>query len=313
MTDQFDGCDVTTFNAPVLRDAHTSAYIQSVLIETATELKRLELLIAERHSISGEITDIRKSIIERLRSGTLVEDELVAEWNFTYSCYLDFLEADMSTAPSLAHAPLSLGVVSSVLESKDAHLVSANVHESLIETAKELERLEFLIAERHSISGDVTTGVVHRAIIERLRSGTLVEDELVADWNCAYSRYLYFLEADPKYRKPAMQQATDTGEELLGDYVYADGTRMTIHRGSLGTTNLADHGPIEAEGLIIRFYEQLATDWKSKEVNSVFRTPAEIGVLAVHIGHALKLMRPDTVATLRSVVRILDAEIDRLL
>jgi hypothetical protein len=72
MTSELDGC-VVTFD------------------EIRDELIEIERKLAQRLGIRKQI---RRTLIEMIRSGSLVEDEVVAQWHSTYAIYLDWTQSD---------------------------------------------------------------------------------------------------------------------------------------------------------------------------------------------------------------------------
>jgi cytosine/adenosine deaminase-related metal-dependent hydrolase len=54
------------------------------------ELEEIERKLARRQGIKRQV---RRTLIEQIRNGTLVEDELVAQWHDAYSSYLDAVTA----------------------------------------------------------------------------------------------------------------------------------------------------------------------------------------------------------------------------
>jgi hypothetical protein len=67
--------------------------------ETRRELERIEDMLAEQYGIDSR-SRIRRTLLELELAGKLACDELVAEWQATYSRYLDWTEDDRSRASS---------------------------------------------------------------------------------------------------------------------------------------------------------------------------------------------------------------------
>jgi hypothetical protein len=59
--------------------------------QTQAELEDIERQLAHRHGIEGDTLAIRKALIEMIRSGAIIEDELVADWLGAHASYLDWL------------------------------------------------------------------------------------------------------------------------------------------------------------------------------------------------------------------------------
>lgn len=72
MTSDFEGC-VMTFD------------------QVKEELEEIERNLARRQGIKRQV---RRTLIEQIRNGTLVEDELVAQWHDAYSSYLEWTRAE---------------------------------------------------------------------------------------------------------------------------------------------------------------------------------------------------------------------------
>jgi len=61
------------------------------LEQTRDELEDIERRLARRHGIDGSAGDVRQTLIDMIRSGAIVEDELVADWHGAYCSYLDWM------------------------------------------------------------------------------------------------------------------------------------------------------------------------------------------------------------------------------
>jgi hypothetical protein len=124
---------------------------------TKRELEDLETKLAAKHGVTG---DARTGLLELERLGKLDDtDPEVHDWQATYARHLDWL---------------------------------SEIYDGEIRTFEmalaELEKIEAELAARHDIANDV-----RQTLMARIKSGAIVEDELVADWHDAYASYLNFL------------------------------------------------------------------------------------------------------------------------
>lgn len=74
---------------------HLNDEIESCTIyfeDTVDELLCLEQTLSERYNLTGHENDNHHKLVELAKAGLLEEDEVVADWNQTYSSYLNWLE-----------------------------------------------------------------------------------------------------------------------------------------------------------------------------------------------------------------------------
>ncbi len=135
---------------------------------TKLELEGLERKLAGRHGVNG---DARTGLLEMERLGTLDDtDPEVRDWQATYARHLDWLS-----------------------EIYDGEIMTFE------RALARLEKIEVELAARHEITSEV-----RQTLMARLKSGAIVEDELVADWHDAYASYLNFLRHQDPPKSPGL-------------------------------------------------------------------------------------------------------------
>jgi hypothetical protein len=123
---------------------------------TKLELEDLEQKLAVMYGVTG---DVRARLLEMDRTDKLDDGPEVSDWRATYARHLDWLS-----------------------ETYDAEIMTFE------RALAQLEKIEAELAARHNITSDV-----RQTLMARMKSGAIVEDELVADWHDAYASYLNFL------------------------------------------------------------------------------------------------------------------------
>ena len=72
--------------------------------QVKSELEQLERKLARRHGIRKQI---HQTLVRRIHSGAIEEDDLVCQWHALYCSYLEWEWARAEELPPLSDTPLS--------------------------------------------------------------------------------------------------------------------------------------------------------------------------------------------------------------